>query len=229
MTMTTGLANNFGIAETQTEITGKTYRNWVNDVMGWNLDPRITNLVGVVSAPFNYYLAGSVAAYKCPADIFISPLQMAAAYGPRPRSYSMNAYCGAYNPTWGVATAGAGNNFFPSYRQFLRMSQILNAANLYVTLDEHPDSINDGYFLNNADPIIARWPNQNWNDLPASYHNGACGFSFADGHAEIHKWLSGVTKQPVKMQTVTLYPFNNDRQNAYADAEWLATRSSVQR
>jgi prepilin-type processing-associated H-X9-DG protein len=25
--------------------------------------------------------------------------------------------------------------------------------------------------------------------MPAIYHNGACGFSFADGHAETHKWL----------------------------------------
>ena len=25
-------------------------------------------------------------------------------------------------------------------------------------------------------------------DLPASYHAGACGFAFADSHAEIHKW-----------------------------------------
>ena len=26
-------------------------------------------------------------------------------------------------------------------------------------------------------------------DYPASYHNNAAGFSFADGHAEIHKWV----------------------------------------
>ncbi len=31
-------------------------------------------------------------------------------------------------------------------------------------------------------------------DLPASYHNGACGISFADGHAEVHKWLGGAVK-----------------------------------
>jgi len=28
-----------------------------------------------------------------------------------------------------------------------------------------------------------------WEHLPASYHNGACGFTFADGHSEIKKWL----------------------------------------
>jgi prepilin-type processing-associated H-X9-DG protein len=34
-------------------------------------------------------------------------------------------------------------------------------------------------------------------DLPASYHNGACGFAFVDGHSEIHKW-HGATIQPVR-------------------------------
>ena len=27
-----------------------------------------------------------------------------------------------------------------------------------------------------------------WGDLPANYHNGACGYSFADGHSEIKAW-----------------------------------------
>jgi prepilin-type processing-associated H-X9-DG protein len=29
--------------------------------------------------------------------------------------------------------------------------------------------------------------------MPATYHNGACGFSFADGHAEIHKWRASLS------------------------------------
>ena len=57
----------------------------------------------------------------------------------------------------------------------------------WLFIDEHPDSINDGYFINN--------PNVNhWQDIPACYHNGACGFSFADGHSEIKKWLSGTSR-----------------------------------
>ena len=38
-----------------------------------------------------------------------------------------------------------------------------------------------------------------WIDLPASYHNGAGGFAFADGHSEIHNWKVSTTKQPVKI------------------------------
>jgi prepilin-type processing-associated H-X9-DG protein len=52
----------------------------------------------------------------------------------------------------------------------------------FVFLDEHPDSIDDGYFLVILDQ------KEVWGNLPANYHNGACGFSFADGHAEIRKW-----------------------------------------
>ena len=37
-----------------------------------------------------------------------------------------------------------------------------------------------------------------WGDTPASYHNGACGISFADGHSQIHKWVSGTTRFAVQ-------------------------------
>ncbi|MFZ0829016.1 MAG: prepilin-type N-terminal cleavage/methylation domain-containing protein [Verrucomicrobiia bacterium] len=223
------VVNNFGIAETQSEISGRTYRNWVNDIMSWSISPpndQMTNLDGITKAPFNAYLSGKVAYYKCPADNYLSPIQVFAGYTSRPRSYSMNAFFGAYNPTY----TSTGNSFFPSFRQFLKMSAVPNPANIYVMLEEHPDSINDGYFLNNANPNIATWPSQNWNDLPGSNHTGASGFSFADGHSEIHKWNSyKCTILAVKMQADPLYPFSTDKANAYADAQWLALRSSVPR
>ena len=57
----------------------------------------------------------------------------------------------------------------------------------FVLLNEREDSINDGYFVVD----MAGWPNnsQLLVDYPASYHNNVAGFSFADGHSEIHKWL----------------------------------------
>jgi len=65
-------------------------------------------------------------------------------------------------------------------------------SDLFVFVDEHPDSINDGWLITDVTN-----PNT-WEDLPASYHGSACGFSFADGHAEIHKWREGSTCQPVQ-------------------------------
>ena len=73
----------------------------------------------------------------------------------------------------------------PPYRVFLREGQLNDPApvNLWVFLDEHPDTINDGGFA-------VAMTSQTWVDMPANYHNGACGFSFADGHSEIKKWKS---------------------------------------
>ena len=56
-------------------------------------------------------------------------------------------------------------------------------------LDEHPDSINDGYFLERD-----YYPE--WHDLPASYHNGSAAFSYADGHSSLHRWMEPNTVAP---------------------------------
>jgi prepilin-type processing-associated H-X9-DG protein len=58
-------------------------------------------------------------------------------------------------------------------------------AGLWLLLDENPYSINDAYFLDvPTDP--------GWVDCPACYHNGACGISFCDGHAQIKQWRDPV-------------------------------------
>ncbi len=214
------LVNNYGVQETLTEIQNQTYRNWVNDVMTWTTDPEVTNLAGILLAPFSKYVGGNVAVYKCPADNYMTAAQRYLGWRNRPRSYSMNSYFGPYNPTW----TSSGNNFYPSYRQFLKLSTIVNPVNLFVTLDEHPDSINDGYFLNDAN--IATM--QNWNDLPASYHDGACGFAFADGHSEIHKWKSyKATILPVRLTPgFQQIPFSTDPA-ALADKQWITYHLSV--
>ena len=65
---------------------------------------------------------------------------------------------------------------------------------MYVFVDEHPDSMNDGWQITDVTN-----PN-GWEDLPASYHGNACGMGFADGHAAIHKWLENSTAQPILKQ-----------------------------
>ena len=57
----------------------------------------------------------------------------------------------------------------------------------WVLLDEDPVHINDAAF--------AFGMNQpQWIDVPGSYHNSGCGFAFADGHSEAHKWMMGGQK-----------------------------------
>src|SRR5260221_14559399 len=88
----------------------------------------------------------------------------------------------------------------------------------WITLDEHPCSINDAFF-------VTTHTDNHWDDIPASFHNGACGFSFADGHAEIHKWLSGASKYPNPAVLRYQYPAQiNFDAAGRADLAWYVER-----
>jgi prepilin-type processing-associated H-X9-DG protein len=106
---------------------------------------------------------------------------------------------------------------FGSFRQFLKQSDVPKPGKTWLVLDEHPDSINDGFFVNN--PNAAQW-----GDIPASYHNGACGFSFADGHSEIKKWQSASSKYGVKYFYAGTKPFTIDA-GGRRDFEWYRERT----
>jgi prepilin-type processing-associated H-X9-DG protein len=98
------------------------------------------------------------------------------------------------------AAIGPGEKYFNwCHNTNKKMSDLTSPgpAMAWVLVDEHPDSINDAMLYVNATllPTPSSWE---WVDLPASYHNGACGFAFADGHSEIHKWLNANTIQPVQ-------------------------------
>jgi prepilin-type processing-associated H-X9-DG protein len=218
------LVNNYGGLFAANEERLKTYRSWVNNYMDWNAtDPlgnRMDNTDGITMAPF-YRNAGGLGIYKCPADNYVSPVQRSAGIAARPRSYSMNGFFGVYDPNLPTATA---NNFYPTYTQFLKASSIRNSSQLFVTMDEHPDSINDGFVQSNPHTDVAP---STWNDLPATYHCGACGFAFADGHAEIHKFKSTTfTILPVTYAKLSQPDLTSDPA-AVQDVLWVAARASV--
>jgi len=228
------LVNNYGQPYPAAEELKQTYRSWVNNIMTWQTtDPivgmQVDDTDGITMAPFYKYV-GNLAVYKCPSDHYVSPAQTAARITSRPRSYSMNGFFGPYRPPEAGAV-GPGNNWYPSYRQFLKSGAIRNPADLFVTLDEHPDSINDGFFQTDPHQDITQWTTPNWFDLPASYHDGACGFAFADGHSEVHKFKSRVcTILPVNysLNKITPPPFSADSSGAGTqDALWVAARAGV--
>jgi prepilin-type N-terminal cleavage/methylation domain-containing protein/prepilin-type processing-associated H-X9-DG protein len=191
------VANNFTIPGTEAAIQQRTFDNWVNNVMTWSttgIDGQsVTNVDWVKNGVLAKYTANALGIYKCPADQYVSPEQRRKGWTARLRSNSMNAFFGRSEPESRRsqdATAGGMNWGMTQYRQFLKLTDVPSPAMTWVTVDEHPDSINDGFFIINDTA-------SSWGDLPASYHNGACGFSFADGHAEIHKWLSATSKYRV--------------------------------
>ena len=69
-------------------------------------------------------------------------------------------------------------------------------AKAKLLVDEHPDNINDNYFVVDMNGYPDNLSPSRLVDFPASYHKGAAGFAFADGHAEIKKWLDKRTKTP---------------------------------
>ena len=213
------VANNFGAAETRAEVTGGTYRNWVNNVMSWSTDPMNTNTLLIKNGILSPHLAGNLGVYKCPADNYASAAQRAIGWSTRTRTMSMNAFFGAYNSNPNGAWAQGRNAFATDWRQWLKLTSVPRPSNYFVTIDEHADGINDGYFLNNPDPNTAFW-----GDTPGSYHGGACGISFADGHSEIHKWRSGTSKSPVTTTTYVQPPFDA---LGHQDYRWLMERTAV--
>lgn len=151
------------------------------------LDPNFSLLGGLVKN------AGS---YKCPAD------HSTWAGVPRVRSYSMSQAVGpAYNGTYTDPGHSPMGHWLPGqpsggpWRVYIRESDLVapSPSDLFVFLDEHPNSINDAAF---AVQMPTSALGTFFVDVPAKYHNNCAGFSFADGHAEIHKWLAPGTIPP---------------------------------
>lgn len=189
--------------------TGTDLNNWAGNVMSWGSDPQNTNQTLLANSKLGPYLGRNVNIFKCPADMVSCPL------GPRVRSVSMNAFVGPQN--------AQGTPINDRWWQFLKMSDFRNPVSIFVLLDEHPDSINDGWFVfcTAADPA----ERATWSDLPASYHNGAGGFSFADGHSEIRRWLNASTKRPVRKNS-NGFPVSVPASERN-DIAWVAERTTV--
>ncbi|HEX3799698.1 MAG TPA: type II secretion system protein [Verrucomicrobiae bacterium] len=175
-----GLPNNIG---------GDTSMNsWVYGELSWLNSSDNTNWVKMLQGQMGRYTQ-NYQIYHCPADKSIAPGMTA----PRVRSISMNFAFGNKSTTLPVI-----KTYDDTWPNFLKMSDVRNPSLTWVFNDEHPDSINDGF---QCTPDADAETNV-WGDLPASYHNGAAGYAFADGHAEVHKWVNTAnTDQPVRQSS----------------------------
>jgi prepilin-type N-terminal cleavage/methylation domain-containing protein/prepilin-type processing-associated H-X9-DG protein len=195
-------------------------------VMGW-MDFRPDNpanydrtlLTDPKYARFAPYLQ-NVGVYKCPADR--SSTLVKGVPTPRIRSMSMSQAFDCDRPLPSCPGVWLP---YSKYMVFKKYTDIPKPAMTYCLLDEHPDSINAGGFANQmtepgndaAIRII---------DFPASYHDGAAGITFMDGHAEIHKWRDPRTKPPML--------YNNNLQldvpsPGNMDMVWLSERTTVKK
>ncbi len=208
------LPYNLGAADIKNTVRYGGFRNWANDVMSWELDEDNTNATWLANGGLGPYLSGNVETFSCPADRVVSDQQRAAGWTRRVRSYSMNAMMG----NAGSFSYEGFNTNNPSFKQFFKDIDVPVPAGIFVFIEEHPDSINDGYFLN-------RLRQRQWFDLPASWHNGSANLTFADGHAESHRWLSPATTPDSRPYTAKL-PLAVSP-DAAVDFDWLMARTTV--
>lgn len=207
-----------GVAQSGATITAAatSYYPWIMGWLTWDLSPHNTNSLYLTSDNYSVlarYAGRSQKLFKCPADNKISAPQRQRGWTERVRSISMNGAVGIGNK---AATDGLLN----CEKVFAKLTDVNRPtpANLWVFVDEHPDSINDGAFFNAQQTY-------EWIDLPSNLHNGACGFSFADGHSEIHKWRSSVSRYKLTYQDLARQPVSSQD----PDFLWTIQRTSYRR
>jgi len=184
-------------------------RPWVTGWLDWSTSGDNTNvnyLLNPTYACLAPYFGKAQNIYHCPADTYASAAQRAQGWARRCRSVSGDIYVGKGNG-WSSAGGGPSGPYNLStvngYKGAAKPADLTipGPAMTWVYMDEHPDSINDaGAFAPDSASNIP--------DAPATYHNGACGFAFADGHSEIHKWKSGTMKGG-RLSSVTYNAQNN--------------------
>jgi len=186
--------------------------SWVTgQYMDWGVSPANTNVDILKKGLLSAYLRDNVSVYRCPSD------KVPSTNGRRVRSISMNGQMGA--SVGGPPLYYSPPNYNPGYLTYKKVTDLVRPPSVmaWIFIDEHPGSINDGYFqVSMANPVFP--------DVPASYHNDAGGLSFADGHGEIRKWRDPETRQPVARGTLVQNVRTRDQA---ADLVWLRERTSV--
>jgi prepilin-type N-terminal cleavage/methylation domain-containing protein len=178
--------------------------------------------------------APNAAAYKCPADDSKSgPAggNMGTIGAPRVRSYSMSCAVGCTNLNGGpqnddvcldALTSGSGDPPWQTFNKETKLRAGMGPSDLWVLVDENPDSIDDGWFA-----FEMPWERQTkWWNCPSKLHGNSSGISFEDGHAEIHRWqdpgeiLTTTYEQHISNDTRTMAGGN-------PDIFWMAQHTSV--
>ncbi len=197
------LVNNHGVGETRAR-----KQTWANNIIDWQSGEGNTNTLLLTDALLGTYVGKSAAVFRCPADTARSD------NGLRIRSFSLNSLVG--DP--GELT----NKFNPAYVQCFKESDAGDPAGTFSFLDEHPDTINDGFFMNRLDD------SPKWGNLPASWHGGAASLAFLDGHLESHSWRVGGTNGTIR-PNVRGGAGGIFAADPTTDWDWLKQRSGTRR
>lgn len=157
----------------------------------------------------------SVAIWKCPSDRSVTKIPSGDIL-PRVRSIAMNGWLNSRTPFQGL-------NQYRIIRKTADMARP-SPSQTYVVLDQREDRLNNGYFAVDMRGHYPRTPGSyQLVDIPASYHNGAGGLAFGDGHAEIKLWLDPRTRPRIR-RYAQLPLFSASPNNV--DVTWLQERTT---
>jgi len=175
--------------------TGARAPSWVgsNVIQDWSSANGNTNIMNYQTNLMCHYLNGQVSAFKCPADSIPSD------NGQRIRTYSMQGQIGDTGP---IFENQANAKFYVKSGDIVGS---LGPSGLIVLAEESGLDLSspsgmDGWMQIDNDYAstlgsyagVAHFP-----DVPGAYHRWGGGISYADGHAEIHKWLGSILRIPV--------------------------------
>jgi prepilin-type N-terminal cleavage/methylation domain-containing protein/prepilin-type processing-associated H-X9-DG protein len=187
---------------------------WVIGWLDWSTSPDNTNVLYLIddkNSKLARYFGRQKNIFHCPADVYASPVQKSRGWNQRCRSVSGNIGIGAGN-----AEEGPWDDIYKHIRKVGEFTYP-GPSETWVYLDEHPCSINDAGFFN---PHVSAWVDQ-----PASYHNGAAGFSFADGHSEIHKWSASLNTPAARKVDYNLNGVTATAVRGEKDLSWMSYRA----
>jgi prepilin-type N-terminal cleavage/methylation domain-containing protein len=194
--------------------------NWISGNLDFDADASNWDInADIAQSPMWPYCGKQAAIFKCPADKAM--VTVGGIKRPRVRSNSMSQVFG-----YGEWLDKAYNRSQTAWQTFGKLSNIRNPVKTFVFVDEHPDSINDAAFANACTGADAQSTAQII-DIPASYHNGACGFSFSDGHSTIRKWIGSTIKPPVVYNGTI--PLNIPARDSWVDVAWMAENTTVRK
>ncbi len=184
--------------------------SWALGWLDWTTTPDNTNLSRIQVPAFVPYVGTDTGIFRCPSDRYITPVQRSSGWQYRVRTYAMNS----------LVHSTIAEIFASGYARFRTLSDFSSPQTTFVFTEEHPDSMSDPNFL--ADPA-----SRNFYDLPASFHDGAATFAFADGHVETRRWQNSRIRQPVRFSTfnpVTTTPRDLDPSFGWVNepANWCA-------
>lgn len=173
-----------------------------------------------IKAGLIYPYVKNVQDYLCPADESFDTF-FGVQY-PHVRSKSMNAWLSPLGSSWDGGSEDANLRVYGKETDLT----VPGPANTWLLADENPQSINDAWMV--EDPTDPRIENLAWVDCPASYHNGACGISFCDGHAGLKKWRDSTVLDQTQMNVGPGSTWSSPAQSNYLpDILWMVNRSTA--